>query len=217
MSNNKGDKDMGLATETMPTATPAMKDYVGGADWGSVDLRKKIMGMDAWHEGHTPDKKKRGKNLVQVPLDYYGMRGWISEREFLAGTEFHKLWYYGAMKNGYAQMKFAESLKLPPLTDSHSVLADKYVRAKKVINGLVQALMCYNVCCLGEWATTLKPEDLNDEVVGKNRRMFLLRSGLTDLANHFRLPQYVSSSLKQGSDEKAESGVLRGHINLNSL
>ncbi len=194
-----------------------MKDYVGGADWGSVDLRKKIMGMNAWHEGHTPQKKKRGKNLVQVPLDYYGMRGWIAEREFLAGTEFHKLWYYGGVKNGYAQMKFAESLKLPPAGDSQNVLADKYVRAKRAITGLVQALLCYNVCCLGEWVSALKPEDLNDEKVGKNRRMYLLREGLTELANHFRLPMYIPNSVKQRSDEKQESGSLRGHINLNTL
>ena len=78
----------------------------------------------------------------------------------------------------------------------------------------MQALVCYNVCCLGEWVAKIGPDKLNNEVIGKNRRMELFRGALNDLADHFRLPLDMSETpdTKQERD-KAVPGKI--HINLN--
>lgn len=155
-------------------------------DKGTPELRKKIIALGGLHMGHSDDNRPRVKNLVQVPIDYYAMRDWIDERQYLAGAEFHKLWYYGAIKLGYAQMKLASLPAGEANPDFLNIAADRYVKAKLAVRGLLPALVCYNVCCLGEWASYLGPEELEGRKLKRHRKMDHLRSALDDLAEHFK-------------------------------
>lgn len=223
--SNKGDKDMQAAIiERNVTST---KGLIGKAKERTVklqratgiteELRVKLDAADGLHIGYGDQNRPMAHNLVQVPIDYYLKQGWITDREYEAGKEFHKLWFYGAVKTGFAQMKYTAQPRIPSTPESGKVLAEKYQKAKLAIKGLVQALFCYNVCCMGEWVNNLKPEDLNNELIGKNRRMGLLRAGLKDLANHFRLPHEMAASRSSsGSSGAEDSGKqIRNSINLN--
>ncbi len=199
------------------------KDYVGASDYGSPKFREKLLAINALREEETGlNNRKRLRAIVQVPLDYYALQGWISPRQYAAGKEFHLLWYYGAEKSGFAQMKYTNQGGGGE-REVNAILSDKYQRAKHAINGLVQALICYKVCCFGEWVLQIKPADLNDKTVGKNRRMKLLKDALTNLADFFHLPLDMKDTLAvnepaKGSNAPAEdSKSLRGHINLNRM
>ena len=150
------------------------------------EQRQKLDFMQGLRIEHTSEHRPRANNRVQVPLDYYVIRGWVDEQQHLAGTKLHELWYYGAVKIGLAQMKMAAMPggKIDP--DFLRIAADRYQKAKLAIRGLLPALVCYNVCCLGEWASYLGPEDLEGKTVKRHRLMDCLRSGLCDLADHFR-------------------------------
>ena|SRR5215469_5904074 len=76
----------------------------------------------------------------------------------------------------------------------------RYEEAKKSFRSLAQALVCYNVCCLGEWATYVTPiravldgysSDADRGVLraAQSQPMARLRDGLDDLAKHFRFPR----------------------------
>jgi hypothetical protein len=151
------------------------------------EVRQKLDFLGGLRIEHTPQHRPRANNLVQVPLDYYAMRNWVNERQYLAGSKFHELWYYGAVKLGFAQMKMNS---LPGGTadpDFLRVSADRYQKAKLAIRGLLPALVSYNVCCLGEWASYLGPEELEGKKIKRHRLMDHLRSGLDDLAGQFRI------------------------------
>lgn len=110
-------------------------------------------------------------------LDDYATRDWIDERQYLAGTEFHDLWYYGAIKLGHAQMKLTSLPGALADPDFLNISADLYTKAKLAIRGLLRVLVCYNVCCLGEWAPYLGPEELYGRRVKRDKLMDHLRSG----------------------------------------
>ncbi len=150
------------------------------------EVREKLDYLQGLRIEHTPQNRPRANNLVQVPLDYYAMRSWVDERQYLAGSKFHELWYYGAIKIGFAQMKLKAMPGGKADPDFLRIAADRYTKAKLAIRGLLPALVCYNVCCLGEWASYLGPEELEGKKVTRHRLMDHLRSGLEDLAVHFR-------------------------------
>jgi hypothetical protein len=151
------------------------------------EVREKLDAAQGLRIEFAPDKTPRANNLVQVPLDYYAMRSWVDERQYLAGSRFHELWYYGAIKIGLAQMKLSAVPGGRVDPDFLRIASDRYRKAKLSIRGLLPALVCYNVCCLGEWASYLGPEELEGKTVKRHRLMDYLRSGLNDLAGHFRL------------------------------
>jgi hypothetical protein len=161
------------------------------ADKGTPELRKQIMHVSsvALHVGHSAENVQRLQNLVQVPLDYYASHDWISPRQYDAGDELHRLWYYGAEKSGYVLTRMVA--KVPGgLRDFETkiILEQKYNAAKRAVRGLLKQLICYNVCCLGEWASYLGFKELGTPV-RRMQKMDILRDGLDDLADHFKYPK----------------------------
>jgi hypothetical protein len=77
-----------------------------GRDGGTPELRKKIKDMDAIHMGHSPEGVARVQNLVQVPIDYYAQRGWLTPRQYDAAEEFYRCWYYGGDKSMHGISKY---------------------------------------------------------------------------------------------------------------
>jgi hypothetical protein len=87
--------------------------------------------------------------------------------------------------------------------DVNQQLHQKYERAKKAIRGLPQALTCFNVVCIGEWASVLSPRKLKlDTVTGevsetdlrvfygrREQKMAWLKEALDDIADHWRMPR----------------------------
>lgn len=96
------------------------------------------------------------QNGVQVSLDYYAMRGWIAPRQFDAGAEFHRLWYLGAVTSRFVQMRL-DAAGGGELAMELDEARQRFEATKKGFRSLAQALLCYNVCRLGEWATYVMP------------------------------------------------------------
>jgi hypothetical protein len=159
--------------------------------------------MDAMHIGHSPEGVARVQNLVQVPIDYYAQRGWLTPRQYDAAEEFYRCWYYGGVKSMHGISKYdPNGGGGKDAYDVNQQLHDKYEKAKKAIRGLPQALTCYNVVCIGEWASVLSPRklqfDASTGVVDKEelrpfygtreQKMAWLKSALDDLADHWRMP-----------------------------
>jgi hypothetical protein len=152
-----------------------------GRDGDTPELRMKIKDMDAMHIGHSPEGVTRVQNLVQVPIVYYAQRGWLTPRQYDAAEEFYRCWYYGGVKSMHGISKYdPNGGGGKDAYDVNQQLHDKYEKAKKAIPGLPQALTCYNVVCIGEWASVLSPRKLVvDEGTGKvteaDKRAFLGR------------------------------------------
>ena len=175
------------------------------------EQRLKLDALEGLRIEHGELHRPRAHNVCQVPIEYYHKRGWLTARQLDAGIKFHELWYYGAVKIGLAQMKLTSLPGGRPNPDFLRVAADRYQKAKAAIRGLPQALVCYNVCCIGEWASKLWPkkvffeegqeitaDDLRPFYKDRDQKMEWLKQGLEDLAGHFRIPE--NKSLPQSKE-----------------
>jgi hypothetical protein len=187
---------MAKKNKTTNTKKPQPKAVDGTGQSGTPELRRKIRGMgsDAYHIGHDQTTNKSVmQNLVQVPLDYYAMRRWIEPRQYDAGAEFHRLWYYGAVKSRFAQMRMESALGGVATPEFNEVCRRKYEDAKKAFRSLAHALICFNVCCMGEFVNGTFSGLLDGQLVripgGRNQKSQWLKDGLDDLAEHFKFPK----------------------------
>ncbi len=149
-------------------------DKIAALDCGTPELQARGIYFTG-----TNESERVAHTKSTVPLDYYVGRSLISDEQFKAGSEFFRLWFYGAEKGNCPQMRFGIESGGTIDFDSAVALEQLYQRAEKSIKGTIQRLVVYRVCCWGEWAGYLN-------YVGEKRRMQMLKDGLDDLVRHFK-------------------------------
>lgn len=148
------------------------------SDLGTPELRQHAIITT----GRAEKGKRQARVETQVPIDYYKLRGWISQRQHYAGQEFYRLWYFGSEKANYIQMRYSNEPSSGQCDyETKHIMECKYNSARNsMLNVEVKAIV-FRVCCLGEWAREAKTNPTQRvETVMKQ-----LRLGLDGLIEHF--------------------------------
>jgi hypothetical protein len=120
-------------------------------------------------EGHNGGREYRS---IQVPLEFYVARRYITGEQYQAGCRLHALWRGSIISARYARMRFgAPASDFDP--ENIALMPRDYFRAMDSVHGFQRKAVVRTVCCF-------------DEVAGEGRRMELLKQGLDDLVKHFR-------------------------------
>lgn len=150
---------------------------VDESDLGTPELRQ----HEIVSEEKTVKGKRRSRVETETPINYYKLRGWLTEKQERAGKEFYRIWYYGAEKLSYVQMRYcAEPEGGAPDYESKMIMEQKYKAALKAMR-YNERQITHNVCCLGEWAKSVEVPG----VMKRENKMTLLREALDGLAIHF--------------------------------
>lgn len=167
----------GIKGKTMET--PEIEDL------GTPELRLRLQTSEI----KTEKGKRQTRVDVQVPLDYYKLREWITAKQFQAGDLFYKKWRSGAVKSHYSQMRYATEFTLASLDyadrtpeEMRVIMEWEYKAARNSMGDNETKALVYRVCCLGEWAREAKLPEQKVETA-----MRLLRRGLDQLGEHFGL------------------------------
>lgn len=154
-------------------------------DLGTPELRQHVI----FTEIKTEKGRRQTRVDVQVPLDYYKLRRWITPQQYHAGDLFYKKWRSGAVKSHYSQMRYAS--EYTPAVDyadrtaeeARIIMEWEYKAARNALPSVEVKAIMFRVCCLGEWARDAKTNPAQKI----ETTMKLLRRGLDSLIEHFGL------------------------------
>lgn len=109
---------------------------------------------------------------LTAPLDFYIARRYITEEQYAAGDRLHQLWRGSILHARYARMNYGD-LASGYEPDIIALMPRDYFRAMDTVGGFAARRIVRQVCCFGEF-------------LGSRGEMQPLKSGLDDLARHFR-------------------------------